>query len=60
MPATLSPQLLQDLLRNELGFNGLTITDATPMVGFCSAMKRSEAVPYTIQRVVTCYYLTVF
>lgn len=49
MPATLSPQLLQDLLRNELGFNGLTITDATPMVGFCSAMKRSEAVPYTIQ-----------
>ena len=49
MPATLSPQLLQDLLRNELGFNGLTITDATLMVGFCSAMKRSEAVPYTIQ-----------
>ena len=49
MPATLSPQLLQDLLRNELGFNGLTITDATPMIGFCSAMKRSEAVPYTIQ-----------
>lgn len=49
MPATLSPQLLQDLLRNELGFNGLTITDATPMVGFCSVMKRSEAVPYTIQ-----------
>lgn len=49
MPATLSPQLLQDLLRNELGFNGLTITDATPMVGFCSATKRSEAVPYTIQ-----------
>lgn len=49
MPATLSPQLLQDLLRNEIGFNGLTITDATPMVGFCSAMKRSEAVPYTIQ-----------
>lgn len=49
MPATLSPQLLQDLLRNELGFNGLTITDATPMVGFCSAMKRSEAIPYTIQ-----------
>ena len=49
MPATLSPQLLQDLLRKELEFNGLTITDATPMVGFCSAMKRSEAVPYTIQ-----------
>ena len=34
MPATLSPKLLQDLLRKELEFNGLTITDATPMVGF--------------------------
>lgn len=49
MPATLSPKLLQDLLRKELEFNGLTITDATPMVGFCSTMKRSEAVPFTIQ-----------
>lgn len=49
MPATLSPKLINDLLRTELGFNGLTITDATPMVGFCSAMKRSEAVPYTIE-----------
>ena len=49
MPATLSPKLLQDLLRKELEFNGLTITDATPMVGFCAAMKRSEAVPFTIQ-----------
>ncbi len=49
LPATLSPKLLQDLLRKELEFNGLTITDATPMVGFCAAMKRSEAVPFTIQ-----------
>ena len=49
MPATLSPKLIQTLLRQELGFNGLTITDASPMVGFCTAMKRSEAVPYTIQ-----------
>lgn len=49
MPATLSPELLQNLLRKELGFNGLTITDASPMVGFGAAMKRREAVPYTIQ-----------
>lgn len=49
MPATLSPKLLNNLLREDLGFNGLTITDASPMVGFCSAMKRSQAVPYTIQ-----------
>ncbi|MGY3780100.1 glycoside hydrolase family 3 protein [Streptococcus gallolyticus] len=49
MPATLNPKILQNLLREELKFNGLIITDASPMVGFCSAMKRSEAVPYTIQ-----------
>ena len=49
IPATLSPEILQNLLRKELNFNGLIITDASPMVGFCSAMKRSEAVPYTIQ-----------
>ncbi|WP_297665902.1 glycoside hydrolase family 3 protein [uncultured Streptococcus sp.] len=48
-PATLSPKILQNLLREELGFNGLTITDASPMVGFCSAMERRKAVPYTIQ-----------
>lgn len=49
MPATLSPKILKDLLRDELNFNGLVITDASPMVGFCSAMERRKAVPYTIQ-----------
>lgn len=49
MPATLSPELLQNLLRDTLGFNGLIITDATPMVGFCCAMERSRAVPYAIE-----------
>lgn len=48
VPATLSPELLKCLLRTPLGYNGLIITDATPMVGFTSAMKRSEAVPYAI------------
>ncbi len=48
IPATLSPELLQGLLRGKLGFNGVTLTDATPMVGFCAAMKREEAVPQTI------------
>lgn len=47
-PASLSPELLTGLLRSKLGFNGLISTDATPMVGFTAAMKRSEAIPQTI------------
>ena len=49
IPATLSPELLQGLLRGKLGFNGLISTDSTCMVGFTVAMKREEAVPYSIQ-----------
>lgn len=47
-PASLSPELLTGLLRSKLGFNGLISTDATPMVGFTVAMKRSEAIPQAI------------
>lgn len=49
IPATLSKNLLNHLLREKLGFNGLITTDATPMVGFCSAMKREIAVPTSIE-----------
>lgn len=49
MPATLSKELLQDLLRGKLGFNGLIITDATPMVGYTAAMERHKAVPYAVE-----------
>ena len=48
LPATLNPAILQGLLRGELGFNGLISTDATPMVGFTSAMPRRLAVPAAI------------
>ncbi len=48
LPASLSPELLQGLLRGKLGFNGVIVTDATPMMGYMSAMKRSEAVPASI------------
>lgn len=48
-PATLSKELLMGLLRNKLEFNGLICTDATPMVGFTSAMRRREAIPTTIE-----------
>lgn len=49
IPATLSKNLLQKLLREKLGFNGLITTDATPMVGFCCAEERRIAVPASIE-----------
>lgn len=49
VPASLSKALLQKLLREKLGFEGLIITDATPMVGFTSAMERRKAVPLAIE-----------
>ena len=48
LPASLSKELLQGLLRDKLGFNGLIVSDATPMVGFCAAMERRLAVPGAI------------
>lgn len=48
LPASLSPELLQGLLRDKLGFNGVIVTDATAMVGFTSAMPRALAVPAAI------------
>lgn len=48
LPATLSPELLEDLLRGELGFNGLVLTDASQMIGLTQAMKRRDLVPATI------------
>lgn len=48
MPATLSKVLLNDLLRDKLGFNGLIVSDATPMLGFTCAEKREIAIPKTI------------
>jgi beta-N-acetylhexosaminidase len=47
-PATLAPELLGDLLRGELGFNGLIVSDASQMIGFTQAMPRRHAVPAAI------------
>ncbi len=49
IPASLSKELLQNLLREKLGFNGLIITDATPMVGYAAAMERARAIPTAIE-----------
>ena len=48
MPATLSPELIEGLLRKKLGFNGMVLTDASHMVGLTCCMKRSEMIPRTI------------
>lgn len=48
MPATLAPELIQGLLKEQLGFNGVVITDATHMLGLTSAMRRAEYVPRVI------------
>lgn len=48
MPGPLQKELLQDLLRGQLGFNGMVITDSSGMAGFGCAMARSKAIPACI------------
>ncbi len=48
LPASLAPEILQGLARDELGFNGLLSTDATLMGGFSMVMPRAQAVPAAI------------
>lgn len=48
LPASLSKELMGDLLRGKLGFNGLIMTDASTMAGMCIPMPRKKAVPAAI------------
>lgn len=48
MPASLAPELLTDLLREKMGFNGVIVSDASHMIGMAAAMKREDAVPMSI------------
>ena len=48
LPATLAEELIQDLLKDQLDFNGLVITDASHMLGMSSAMPREDYVPGAI------------
>jgi len=43
VPATLSPAILTDLLRNEMGFKGLVVTDALDMGGIAQGFGGAEA-----------------
>ena len=47
-PASSSKLLIDGLLRDTLHFNGLTIPDATPMIGYNAALPREELLPTTI------------
>lgn len=47
-PASISKVLNQDLLRRELGFNGLIVSDATPMAGLGDWGPRDETLPELI------------
>jgi beta-N-acetylhexosaminidase len=47
-PASLSKYLNEDLLRRELGFNGLIVSDATPMAGMNDWGHRDEVLPQTV------------
>ncbi len=48
-PAAVSKALNLDLLRGQLGFNGLIVSDATPMAGFGSWALRDEMLPEVIE-----------
>lgn len=48
LPASLSHELTTKLLKEQLGFNGLVVTDATTMAGMLIPMPRSKAVPLAI------------
>ncbi|MGG6312147.1 glycoside hydrolase family 3 protein [Paenibacillus macerans] len=49
LPASLAKELLNGLLRERLGFNGLIMTDATTMAGMNIPMPRNELVPRSIE-----------
>lgn len=48
MPATEASELMTDLLRGEMGFNGVIITDASHMIGMSAMVRREDAVPGAI------------
>lgn len=48
LPATICKEILTDLLRGKLGFNGVVVSDASHMVGLTGRGKRRDIVPAAI------------
>lgn len=55
LPATLADELINGLLKTNLGFNGAVITDASHMLGMTSAMRREDYVPLAIAAGCDCF-----
>jgi beta-N-acetylhexosaminidase len=49
LPATLSPLIMTDLLRKEMGFKGLVVTDAMSMGGITNTFSAQEAALKAVQ-----------
>lgn len=54
-PATISSELLEGLLRQELGFEGLIVSDAAGMIGFASRLAPVERAPAAINAGIDLY-----
>ena len=59
LPGSLSKELMQGVLRKQMGFNGLIVTDATQMVGFTCSMDRAKAVPTAIEHGADMFLFTI-
>ena len=59
LPGSLSKELLQGILREKMGFNGVIVTDATQMVGFTCSMPRRQAVPLSIEHGADIFLFTI-
>ncbi|KQX45399.1 glycoside hydrolase family 3 protein [Paenibacillus sp. Root444D2] len=57
-PGSLSPELNMKLLREELGFNGLIVSDATSMIGMTSFGRRKDIIPQCIASGVDMFLFT--
>ena len=57
LPATLSPLIITELLREKLGFNGLIVTDAMEMGGVMTLYSSEEAAVKAVKAGVDCLLL---
>lgn len=49
LPASMSEELMQGLLRDKLGFNGVLVSDSLRMVGFTVPMSHDDALPFILE-----------